>query len=468
MSERTYDAVVIGAGPGGYVAAIRLAQLGRKTLCIEQDRIGGVCLNYGCIPSKALISAADRFSRLDQAAEMGIRVTDKTLDFGVTQAWKQKVVDRLTGGVEKLLKGNGVEVMMGTASFTGPNTLEVKGEGEAEKITFANGVIATGSSPFFLEGFEPDGEVVVDSRQALAFESIPERLLVIGGGYIGLELGMAYARFGTRVTVIEMMDTLLGGTPKELSAVVARTCKKLGVKIHLKTAARSLERGKGRAVLTAEDPDGEKQTFEAERVLVTIGRKPDTRGLNLEQAGLETNDRGFVEVDAQRRTKVPHLYAIGDVAGEPLLAHKASKEGIVAAEAIAGEPVAYDYRAVPAVIFTDPEIAYVGLDEEQAQAQGYEVAVGKFPFAASGRALAMAHTDGFVKVIGDRKSGALLGVQIVGAEASDLISEACLALEMGARMEDIGYTMHPHPTLGEAIMEAAEAALGRAVHQLNK
>jgi dihydrolipoamide dehydrogenase len=399
---------------------------------------------------------------------MGISVDGRKIDFARTQAWKGTVVGKLTGGVEKLLGANGAETMAGTATFVGPNALKVTGpEGEVE-IAFDNAVIATGSVPFFLKGFEPDGQVVVGSRQALDFEQIPERLLVIGGGYIGLELGIAYAKLGTQVRVIEMMDTLLPGSPKDLSRMVARRCKQIGIEVHLNTPAKSLERSGSKAVLTATGPKEEELTFEADRVLVTIGRKPNTSDLGLEAAGLATDRRGFLEVDAQRRTAVPGIFAIGDVAGEPMLAHKASKEGIVAAEVIAGEAAAYDHRAVPAVIFTDPEIAYVGLSEEEAKEQGHEVKVGRFNFAASGRALAIDEAEGFVKVIGDAATGVLLGVQIVGPEASDLISEACLALEMGALVEDVGFTMHPHPTLSEALMEAAEAALGRAVHQLNR
>jgi dihydrolipoamide dehydrogenase len=468
MATSQYDTVVIGAGPGGYVAAIRLAQLGKKTLCIEKDRIGGTCLNYGCIPSKALISAAGLYHRIDHATDMGISVKEKQLDFAATQAWKGTVVGKLTGGVAQLLNRNGADVMTGVATFKDANTLQVETGDGTEEVGFTDAIIATGSRPFFLKGFEPDGELVVGSRQALDFVEVPERLLVIGGGYIGLELGIAYAKLGTVVTVVEMMDTLLPGSPKELSRMVARRCKQLGIAVHLNTAANSLKKSKTKATLTATGPGEEELTFEADRILVTIGRKPLTDSLGLEAIGLQTDAGGFIPVDGQRRTAVPNIYAIGDVAGEPMLAHKASKEGLVAAEAIAGESVSYDHRAVPAVIFTDPEIAYVGLSEDEATQQGFEVFTGRFPFAASGRALAINEAEGFVKVIGDAKSGALLGVQIVGPEASDLISEACLALEMGARVEDVGFTMHPHPTLGESVMEAAEAALGKAIHQLNQ
>lgn len=468
MAEKHYEALVIGAGPGGYAAAIRLGQLDKKTLIIEKEAIGGTCLNFGCVPSKALISAAERYHKLDHSEAMGISVKQKSIDFSRTQEWKGEVVGKLTGGVAQLLKGNGVDTLEGTARFKDAHSVIVDtGEGE-EKVTFDKAIIATGSRPFFLKGFEPDGEVVVGSRDALDFEEVPEKLLVIGGGYIGLELGIAYAKLGTDVKVVEMMDSLLPVSPKRLAKMVERSCKKLGMDIHLKTKAQRLEKSGKKATLIAEDEKGEEKRFEADRVLVTIGRKPVTDGLELEAAGLKTDDRGFIPVDAQRRTEVEHIFAIGDVAGEPMLAHKASKEGVVAAEVIAGESAEYDHRAVPAVIFTEPEVAYVGLSPEEAKEEGYEVVTGRFPFQANGRALALDETDGWVQVIGDRESGRLLGVQIVGPEAADLISEACLALEMGARLEDVGYTMHPHPTLGEAVMEAAEGALGKAIHQLNR
>lgn len=464
MAAKEYEAVVIGAGPGGYVCAIRLAQLGKKTLCVENHKLGGVCLNYGCIPSKALISTAALYHHIDNSKALGISVESKSIDFGATQKFRERVVKRMTGGVGALFKANGVDVLYGTASFRDANSLEVMTAEGDEAVSFTDAVIATGSVPFFLKGFEPDGERVVGSRSALEFADIPENLLVIGGGYIGLELGIAYSKFGAGVTVVEMMDSLLPLSPKNLSAVVAKRCKKLHIDVHLNTAAVALEKSSDKVTLVANGPDDGELRFDADTILVTIGRKPNTVSLELETAGLETDERGFLKVDSRRRTDVEHIYAIGDVAGEPMLAHKASKEGIIAAEVIAGHTAEYNPRAVPAVIFTDPEIAYVGLSEEEAEEQGYEVTVGEFPFMASGRAAAINHTEGFVKVIGERDDGRVLGVQIVGPEASNLISEACLALETGATLDEIGTTMHPHPTLGEAVMEAAETALGRAVH----
>ena len=468
MSTHEYDAVVIGAGPGGYPCAIRLAQLGKKTLCIEAHKIGGICLNYGCIPSKAMISAADFYHRVDGGKSMGVMIEGKSLDFGATQKFRAKVVKKLVMGVSALFRENGVDVMMGSASFADAGTMKVDTEDGEQVVRYTDAVVATGSVPFFLKGFEPDGEWVVGSRHALEFEDVPDSLLVIGGGYIGLELGIAYRKFGTEVKVVEMMDSLLPLSPKNLSAVVEKKCRRLGIELHLNTAAKALERASDMVTLVATGPDGEEIRFDAGRILVTIGRKPYTESLRLENAGLQTDERGFLEVDAQRRTAVPNIYAVGDVAGEPMLAHKATREGIVAAEVIAGEVVEYDPRAIPAVIFTDPEIAYVGLSEEEAIDEGYEVVTGEFPFIASGRAAAINHTEGFVKVIGDKSTGLLLGIQIVGPEASNLISEACLALEKGTTLEEIGSTIHPHPTLGEVVMEASEAALGKAIHLPNK
>ncbi len=462
---QAYEAVVIGSGPGGYVAAIRLAQLGKKTLCIEAERLGGVCLNRGCIPSKALIAAADLYHAVgSEGKTFGISVEGRSLDFGKTQKFRERVVKKMTGGVGALFRAWGVETLQGMAAFADPNTLTVTTADGEERIAFESAVIATGSLPFYIPGFEPDGDRVVGSRQALEFAEVPASLLVIGGGYIGLELGIAYRKFGTAVTVVEMLESLLPLSPSNLAEPVARRCRKLGIEVHLGTAARTLEKRTDGLTLIAEVPGGEEVRLEAERVLVTIGRRPRTDELNLAAAGLETDDKGFIPVDEHRRTAAENIRAIGDVAGPPLLAHKASKEAIVAAEDIAGREAVYDPRAVPAVIFTDPEVAYVGLSEEEARAAGHEVMTGQFPYAASGRAAAINRQEGFVKVIGEAGSGKLLGVQIVGHEAADLINEACVALEAGLSVEQLGHAMHPHPTLGEIVMEAAETALGQAVH----
>ena len=465
QSSQTHvaDVVVLGAGPAGYVSAIRLAQLGKKVTVIDRAEVGGVCLNRGCIPSKALIHAGGIFEKIKHASEMGIEVKDARIQLPQLMKWKQSVVKKLTGGVEGLLKANGCTLIAGDAKFTGARSLQVKAAAGVIEVQFNQCVVATGSRPARLPGLEVDQKRVVDSTGALELQEIPKRMLCIGGGYIGLELGTFYSKVGSQVTVVEAGAGLLGGVDPELTRVVQRRLEKNGVKIHLKTQVKSFEVGKTETQVTFSDGGKEfKEAFDV--ILVTIGRTPNTDQLGLEQAGVKLDAKGFIPVDPQRRTNIPTIYAIGDVAGQPLLAHKGSKEGIVAAEAIAGLKTVYDVVAMPAVIFTDPEIATVGLSEAEAKAQGLDVRVGNFPYGANGRALSVGEPEGFVKMIGDAKTGRLLGVHIVGAEASNLISEAALALEMGATVEDLALTVHPHPTLPETLMEAAEATLGHAIH----
>ena len=503
------DVLVIGGGPGGYVAAIRAAQLGKDVTLVEKDRLGGVCLNVGCIPSKALIDAAKAYHRLAREAERGIVVEGARLDFGRLQGWKQSVVQRLTSGVEQLLKGHGVTVVKGRATFTGPNQVRVENPGGGNEVyRFQHCIVATGSRPVELPGFGFDGVRILDSSDALALDHLPLRLVVIGGGYIGLELGTAFAKLGSAVTVLELADQLLPGTDPELVQVVARRLRQLGVKVHTGVRVLGWEEepgGEGVRVVFRPEPRGEgaapgavgegpgarsigagtggsggagaagagssgseEQAVVADAVLVSVGRRPNTDGLGLERAGVELDERGRVRVDAQRRTRQRHIFAIGDIVPGPMLAHKASREGIVAAEVIAGLPAAADYVAVPAPIFTDPEIATVGLTEEQARQQGYDPVVGRFPYTANGRALTLGERDGFVKLVADRESKVVLGAGIVGPEASDLIAELALAIEMGATLEDLALTIHAHPTLSEAVMEAAEAGLGHAIHVLGK
>lgn len=457
--------LVIGGGPGGYVAAIRAAQLGVETTLVEQEEVGGICLNHGCIPSKALIHGADWAHRVSQGKELGIAVKGLKVDTAQLQEWKQEVVRKLTSGVERLLQANGVQIVKGKAVFQSPKKVLVESEHGTQAIEFKHCILATGSRSVELPGFEFDGEVVLSSRHALRLREVPEKLVVIGGGYIGLELGTVFAKLGAQVTVIEMMEQLLPGTDPELVRVVERRLQALGVEVHTQSKAKALKKGKSGVRLTAETPQGE-VSVEADRVLVSVGRRPNTQEIGLEQAQIELDERGFVRVDDQLRTTNPRVWAIGDVAGPPMLAHKASHEGLVAAEIIAGRPAGPDWTAVPAVIFTDPEIAYVGLTEREAQEQGYEVLTGRFPFAALGRALFLGETDGFVKIVADKDNHVVLGVQIVGPEASTLIGEATLAVEMGARLEDLAWTVHAHPTLPEALMEAAEAALGQPIHIL--
>lgn len=462
MPTQKADVVVLGAGPAGYVCAIRLAQLGKKVTVVEREYIGGVCLNVGCIPSKALIYAGTLFEKIRHAADMGITVKDAKVDLKKLVAWKGEVVKKLTGGVGQLLKANGCTVVMGNAAFTGPRTMDVKGSSGTTTIEFGQCVIATGSRPAAIPGLEVDNKDVLDSTGALAQTELPKSLLCIGGGYIGLELGTYFAKIGSKVTVVEAAGQLLGGVDPALADVVAKGLKKRGVEVFVKTQVKGLKKSKGGVEAEFSGEKTGKATFD--KVLVTVGRKPNTDQIAIEKTGVRLDSKGFITVDPRRQTNVPHIYAIGDVAGQPLLAHKGSKEGIVAAEAIAGMKTVYDVLAMPAVIFTDPEIATVGLTEAEAKQKGHAVQVGQFPFVANGRALSVSEPDGFVKIVGDQKTGKLLGVHIVGAEASNLIAEAALALEMGAQVEDLALTVHAHPTLPETLMEAAEATLGHAIH----
>ena len=465
-----YEAIVIGGGPGGYVAAIRLGQLGVKTLCVEREYMGGVCLNWGCIPSKALIAAANLANKVRNAEHMGITVKDLEVDVAKMQRWKEGIVNRLTSGVTSLVKGNGGDVVMGHAVLRDPHTVEVTDDhGKKESYKATKGIIvATGTQMIELPGFEPDGEVVITAREAVSLQEAPASMLLIGGGVIGLELGMVYQKLGTKITVVELLDQLLPGTDPDLVRVVQKHLKKgKPADIHLKSKAVRLQKAGGKAKVTIET-DGKEKTIEVDKVLVAVGFKPNSAGLGLEALGVKLDERGHIMVDDQFRTNVPTVFAIGDVAGPPYLAHKASKEGEIAAEVIAGHKAARDWRGMPAAIFTEPEIATVGLTETEAKAAGKKVKIGKFPFSASGRAMAVSETDGFIKVIIDENDNQVLGVAIVGPEASDLISESTLAMEMCAFAEDVALTVHPHPTLGEGVMEAFKHSLGEAIHIMNR
>ena len=466
--DRRVEVAVIGAGPGGYPAAIRAAQLGKRVLLLERDKLGGECLNYGCIPSKALIHTANLIHAMEAAAERGVDAGPIKVNVPKLQAWKNSVVDRLTSGIAQLCKGNGVEVLYAEASFTGAQSLRVERRGGgAEDIEFDFAIIATGGRPSDLPSFRFDGRRIVSTKEALELSSIPSNLLVIGGGVSGLEIGTFYAKLGSKVTVVEILEQILPGTDEDVVRIVARKLKKLGIEVYTKSQGKGWREEGGRAVVEVETLEGS-LVVKADVILVTVGRRGNTEGLGLDHAGVKVEPKGRILVDKQLRTSNPHIFAIGDVIGPPYLAHKATKEGLLAAEVIAGHPVEVDYRALPAAIFTDPEIATVGLQDKQAIAQGKKVLVGKVPFAAIGRALTMGEAEGFVRLIADADSKTLLGAQIVGPDASNLISELALAIEMGATVEDIALTVHPHPTLPEGIMESAEAALGRAIHVLNR
>jgi dihydrolipoamide dehydrogenase len=469
MADKSYDAVVIGAGPGGYVCAIRLGQLKQKVVCVEKDEPGGVCLNWGCVPSKALISASHTFEKAKNGAVMGILTDGIRIDPNRMQDWKEGIVKKLTGGVRSLLKGNGAELLLGEARVVGPNKVEVKTkDGATVILETKNIVVATGSSTIELPSFKFDGKQIIGAKEAVSLRDIPRRMLVIGGGVIGLELGMVYQKLGSEITVVEATAGLLPGIDPELTAVVEKKLVKHGGKVWKNAKALGYEKDKDGALAVKVDlGDGKHDTIVTDCVLVAVGMRPNGANLGLEQVGVKV-ERGFVPSDVVGRTNVPSIFAIGDVTAMPMLAHKASKEGEVVAEIIAGHRAAKDWVSIPAAVFTDPEIAVAGLTEQQAKDKGIDVKIGKFPFAALGRAMAVNETEGFFKIVADKKTHEVLGVHIVGPEASDLISEGALALEMHAFLEDIGLTVHPHPTLAEGMMEANLNGLGQAVHIMNR
>ena len=467
MADQHFDLVVIGSGPGGYVAAIRAGQLGLSTAIIEEDKIGGVCLNVGCIPSKSLIYASGLVEKIRKADDMGLSVGQVEVDGKKLQAWKSGIVNRLTTGVGFLLSKNGVTTLHGHGEFASPTSLRVTDkDGVTCTITFDKCIVATGARPATLP-FLPIGGNVMTYREALDIDWVPESFTVIGGGVIGLELGMTFQRLGSKLTVIELTDGLLPGVDPECVKAVERAIKKAKGKVHKQTGATGIETRDGGLVVTAKDKKGKALEIPSEVVLCAIGFKPNSDHVGADRAGLEVDGGGHFVVNESRQTSVPHIYAIGDVAGLPWLAHKASKEGIVAAEHAAGLISVYDVRAMPSAIFTHPEVATVGLQEHEARAAGREVRVGKFPFTALGRALSVGATEGFVKMISDPETDEVLGVAAVGYQASDLIAEAALAIEMGATAEDIALTVHAHPTWPESLMEAAEAVHKKAIHILN-
>ena len=460
-----YDVIVIGTGPGGYHAAIRAAQLGKRVLAVEAEYVGGVCLNVGCIPTKALLHAAEELEGIKHGAAFGLEVKEARMDLKKLAGWRDGIVKKLTGGVSQLLKGNKVELKTGFARFVDRNTIEVGGE----RIQGKAFIVATGSEPNTLPGFEVDQKEIVDSTGALHVEDkFPKRMLCIGGGAIGLEFAQVYKRLGAEVTVIEFMGQILPAADPETAGLLAKILSKQGIVIRTQTKAVQVERKKDGLHVTLEDlKTGQQDTLVVDKILVATGRRPRGKGLGLEAIGVVVDERGYVPTNERMETNVPGIYAIGDVTRPPLLAHKAMKEGLIAAENAAGGNAIMDYQ-IPNVVYTSPEWAAVGMTEEEASKAGYKVKVGKFPLSASGRAMTLEATDGLIKLIGDAETDLLLGGHIVGPSASDLIAELGLALEMGATVTDVGLTVHAHPTLSEGIMEAAEHLHRQAIHIANR
>ncbi len=447
--------MVIGAGPGGYTAAIRCAQKGLKTAVVEKKHLGGVCLNVGCIPSKALIHASHFFKSLDDAHKMGINIgSDKQVDFEKLQLWKESICDRMRQGVDGLLKANKVDVLKGEAKFLNPQEITISDR----KIKSKHFIIATGSKPVQIDGFEYDEELILSSTGILSQKKPIKKLIVIGGGYIGLEIGGYMAKFGTKVIVLEASSNLFSNLlDDDVCNEVLKKFKKLGVKIHTDSTALKVQKKKSSIEVFA-DIVGSELSLKADKILVTVGRVPNS-GI-AKDINLTLDQHGFIKTDSQMRTNVPNIFAVGDVTKNPMLAHKATYEGLLAADVISGENRVFDAKVIPSVIFTDPEIAAVGMGQKDLP----DAKVAKFPYRANARAVSVMEDDGFVKIIFEESTNLVRGVQIVGSNAGTLISEAALAMEMGATLEDIALTIHPHPTLGELIMESSEVGLGQPIH----
>ena len=458
------DTIVIGAGPGGYVAAIRAAQLGQKVTIVEKGDLGGVCLNVGCIPSKALLHVSHRFVEAQDSENLGVVADGVKLNYDKVQEFKSSVVNKLTGGVDSLLKGNKVEIVKGEAYFVDDHSLRVMDEKSAQTYNFKHAILATGSRPIEIPNFE-FSDRVLDSTGALNLQEVPNKLVVIGGGYIGSELSTAFANFGSEVTILEGAKDILGGFEKQMSQPVKKGMKAKGIDVVTNAMAKNAEETEDGVKVTYE-VKGEEKTIDADYVLVTVGRRPNTDELGLEEIGIKYGERGLLEVDKQSRTSVENIFAIGDIVPGLALAHKASYEGKVAAEVIAGEASEVDYVGMPAVAFTEPELAQVGYTEAQAKEEGIEYKASKFPYAANGRALSLDDTTGFVKLITTKEDNTLIGAQVAGTGASDVIAELGLAIESGMNAEDVALTVHAHPTLGEMTMEAAEKALGLPIHTM--
>ena len=450
------EVVVLGSGPGGYTAAFRAADLGKKVVLIEKDSsLGGVCLNVGCIPSKALLHSAKVITEAEEMGDHGISFAKPEVDLDKLRGWKESVVNQLTGGLSGLAKARKVQVVNGFGTFTGPNMIEVDNDGAKSTVSFDQCVIAAGSEPVTLPFIPHDDPRVIDSTGALELEDVPERLLVLGGGIIGLEMATVYDALGSKVTIVEFMDQIIPGADKDVVKPLHKRIEGRYEAILTKTKVTAVNATDAGLEVTMEGPKGEVvDTFD--KVLVAVGRRPNGAKINAAAAGVAVDERGFIAVDSQQRTGVPHIFAIGDVVGQPMLAHKAVHEGKVAAEVAAGHKRHFDARVIPSVAYTDPEVAWVGVTETQAKAEGLKVGKGVFPWAASGRSLSLGRSEGLTKLIFDEESERVIGAGIVGPNAGDLIAEVALAIEMGADAVDLGHTIHPHPTLSETVNFAAE------------
>ena len=455
------DILVIGSGPGGYAAAFRAADLGREVTLVDKDpTLGGVCLNRGCIPSKTLLHIAKVLEEAESLKKMGVTFTKPTIDIDLVRDWKNNVVSQLSGGIGQMAKARKVNTVQAEATFLSDNEVQLKSESSTEIITFDHCVIASGSSSSIIPGIPFDNKNVLTSKTALDLKKIPESLLVIGGGYIGLEMGTVFSALGSSVSVAEFLPNLLPGADSDLVKPLARKLKKEFSEIHLSTKITKVEQAKSGVMDVTMEKNGEEITKQYEQVLVSVGRKPNTEKMGVDKTNIKVNEQGFISVDKYQQTSVKNIFAIGDIVGNPMLAHKATHEGKVAAEVICGLPAAFDAKAIPAVIFTDPEIAWVGVTETEAKESGIPYEKGEFPWAASGKSLALGRNEGRTKILFDKDTKRTIGVGIVGPNAGDLISEGALAIEMGADAEDISLTVHPHPTLGETFANAAEVFEG--------
>ena len=462
-----FDIIVIGGGPGGYVAAIRASQLGKKTACIEsRGALGGTCLNIGCIPSKSLLHSSELFKKANsEFKSLGINTGDVSIDISKMMQHKKKSVDTLTKGVEFLFKKNKVNYFKGHGSFLDTNSIEIKlNDGTKKSIKGKNIVVATGSSVLSLPNINIDEKVIVSSTGALSLPKIPKKLIVIGGGYIGLEMGSVWSRLGSQVEVIEYLDHITPGMDKEISDSFLKILKKQGLKFHLSTKVNSVKKNSNGAIVEATSKEGDIKKFDADVVLMSVGRKPNTNGLNLKKVGIELDDKGRIRTGKNFDTNIPNIFAIGDVISGPMLAHKAEEEGIAVAEYLAGKYGHVNYDVIPGVVYTSPEVAYVGKTEEELKLKKISYNVGKFPFLANSRAKINDEADGFVKILADKTTDKILGVHMIGPDVGNMIAEMALAMEFGASAEDVARTCHAHPTLTEAIKEAALAVDKRPIH----